>query len=74
MTLTNLVVTDPSATVTGSPIASLAPGASVTITARHTVTQADLDEGRVDNTATVSGTYRDAGNFRIQLSQVILLP
>ena len=41
------MVTDPSATVTGSPIAYLAPGTSATITASHTVTQADLNAGKV---------------------------
>jgi uncharacterized repeat protein (TIGR01451 family) len=34
----------------------LAPGDSVTATARYRLTQADLDGGQVDNTATVTGT------------------
>jgi len=58
VTLTNVTVSDPSALVAGGPIAVLAPGASdsVTFTAAHTVTQADLDAGSYINTATASGT------------------
>jgi len=62
VTLTNLVVIDPGCTLTGSPVASLAPGAQATVTASHTVTQADLNAGKFDNTANVSGAYRDANN------------
>jgi len=40
---------------TGS-LGVLAPGQAVTVTASYTVTQADLDAGKVLNTATVSGT------------------
>jgi hypothetical protein len=56
VTLSNIVVSDPVATVTGSPIASLAPGASTTITATYTITQADVDAGSIYNVATASGT------------------
>ena len=56
-TLTDIVVTDPLVTVSGGPLASLAPGASdsVTFTATYTVTQADLDAGTFTNTATATG-------------------
>ncbi|MFZ4595026.1 MAG: beta strand repeat-containing protein, partial [Verrucomicrobiaceae bacterium] len=57
VTLTNVVVTDPKATVVGGPIGSLAPGASnnSTFTASYTLTQADVDSGTFTNTATVTG-------------------
>jgi len=59
VTLTDIEVVDPDATVTGSPIASLAPGATETLTASYTVTQADLDNGEFVNTAEATGTYTD---------------
>jgi hypothetical protein len=54
VTLTNVVVTDPMVglTITGSPIASLAAGASSSaITGTYTITQADVNTGRVTNSA-----------------------
>lgn len=41
---------------TASAEGVLAPGEIVAVTAVHTLTQADIDAGRVDNTATGSGT------------------
>ncbi|CAD0003096.1 DUF7507 domain-containing protein [Flavobacterium salmonis] len=52
--LTNLSVTDPKiGTISGSPIASLAVGATAILTANYTVTAADVSLGRVINTAKV---------------------
>jgi len=56
-TLTNVVVTDPMVglTITGSPIASLAVGASSSvITGTYTITQANINEGSVTNSATAT--------------------
>ncbi len=55
VTLYNIDVTDPNATVVGAPIVSLAPGITKTaFTATHVLVQADLDAGKVLNQATVS--------------------
>ncbi len=55
VTLTNVTVTDPltglSAIDCGG-VTTLAPGASVQCSATYAITQADIDAGRVDNTAT----------------------
>ena len=57
VTLLNVTLTDPNATVAGGPIASLAPGAtnSTTFTAAHTVSALDMIAGSVSNQATVTG-------------------
>ncbi|MGM8362413.1 beta strand repeat-containing protein, partial [Flavobacterium sp. ARAG 55.4] len=57
-TLTNVTVTDNNATVTGTPIASLAAGANdiTSYTATYLITQADIDAGVVYNLATASAT------------------
>lgn len=57
VTLLNVMLTDPNATVVGGPIASLAPGAtdSTTFNATHTVTALDMATGSVSNQATVTG-------------------
>jgi uncharacterized repeat protein (TIGR01451 family) len=57
VTLTDLAVSDsdPDVTVSGGPLASLAPGASdASITGIYTVTQADIDAGAYANTASVT--------------------
>ncbi|RYF55917.1 MAG: hypothetical protein EOO39_37410, partial [Cytophagaceae bacterium] len=55
--LTNITITDPNATITGTPI-SLAPGATNTtaFTGTHVLTAADVQAGAVYNSATVSAT------------------
>jgi LPXTG-site transpeptidase (sortase) family protein len=58
VTLTNVTVTDPDATISGGPIASMEPGDvdTTTFTGTYTVDQTDVDHGSFTNTATVSGT------------------
>jgi uncharacterized repeat protein (TIGR01451 family) len=64
-TLLNVSVADPlpGIVMTGSPIASLAPGASnaTTYSGTYILTQVDVDAGRVVNQATATGTPPGAG-------------
>ncbi|WP_409994013.1 beta strand repeat-containing protein, partial [Flavobacterium poyangense] len=57
VSLAPVTITDANAVVSGS-LASLAPGAtdSASFTAVHTITLADVNNGQVDNVATVTGT------------------
>ena len=64
VTLTNVVVSDPNAVVTcnGAPY-TLAPNATATCSATHTVTVADMNAGSIVNTASVEGY--DPANQRV---------
>jgi uncharacterized repeat protein (TIGR01451 family) len=59
-TLTNVNVTDilPGLILTGSPILTMIPGDidTTTFTATYPISQMDIDAGRVENTAQVTGT------------------
>jgi hypothetical protein len=57
VTLTNVTITDPDATISGGPLASLDPGVSdsTTFTGSHTVTQVEIDSGSFTNMATATG-------------------
>ncbi|MDN4613931.1 hypothetical protein P5G50_05635 [Leifsonia sp. F6_8S_P_1B] len=62
VTLKNVAISDPHAGLSaltyqwpGTP-GQLAPGQKATATATYTITQADVDAGRVDNTASAAGT------------------
>ena len=61
VSLKNVTITDilPGIVLTGGPIAVLAPGQtdSTTITASYSLVPADVVAARVDNTATVTGSY-----------------
>jgi uncharacterized repeat protein (TIGR01451 family) len=63
VTLSNITITDPDATLSGAALPSLAPGASngTQFEAQHILTQADIDAARFVNTATVTG-FTPAGN------------
>ena len=56
VTLTSVGVTDPTAGPVTCPVNTLAAGASTTCTSFRTLTQANIDAGVVNNTATASGT------------------
>ncbi len=58
VTLTNITLADNLTTISGGPITTLAPtdSDSATFTATYVLTQADVDAGFVDNTATIEGT------------------
>ena len=64
VTLTNVVASDPNAVVTcnGAPY-TLAPNATATCSATHTVTAADMTAGSIVNTASVEGY--DPANQRV---------
>jgi hypothetical protein len=63
--ITALTISDPNATITGGPLATLAVGVTNTTTfvGTHTLTTADVALGYVDNQATVSG--KDPSNNTI---------
>lgn len=57
-TLSNVAVTDPgvdAGTITPATISSITPGSSATVTATHSITQADLTKGSYSNQASASG-------------------
>lgn len=56
VTMNGITVNDPKIANVECPQDTLAPGESMTCTGGYTLTQADIDNGRVVNTATVSGT------------------
>ena len=65
VTLTNVGVTDANAnagSITPANITTLAPGATANVTAMHTITQAELDNGSVANTAIVNGSDPTGGS------------
>ncbi|MGJ9715823.1 DUF7507 domain-containing protein [Actinotignum sp. GS-2025b] len=66
--VSGLAMTWPDAAQQGT----LAPGAVATGTAHATLTQADIDAGRVDNTATVTGTSPQ--NTSVQATATVTTP
>ncbi|MCW1060953.1 hypothetical protein OJ593_10610, partial [Streptococcus anginosus] len=56
VTLSGVVVSDPLLGGELGTITTLAPGASQRVTGTYTLTQADVDRGSLENTATATGT------------------
>ncbi|MCY7417124.1 MAG: DUF11 domain-containing protein, partial [Chloroflexi bacterium] len=62
VTLTGIVVNDPLLAVAPTcPVTTLAPGASTTCTGTHTITQAEVNAGVVNNSATATGNAPGGG-------------
>ncbi len=56
VTLTDVTVSDPKIGAVTCPVASVAPGTQTTCTGTYTLSQADIDDGHVLNTATATAT------------------
>jgi hypothetical protein len=76
LTLHNITLSDPDATITGGPIVILAPGAppdNSTFTGSYTITQADIDAGTFTNTATATSldsySYELTNGLNVTLNQ-----
>jgi len=77
--ITDINVTDPasSTVITGNPIASIAPGATVTLTGTHTITAADVTLGKVINNVKVTGTdpsLNTVEDLSVPLTTILLTP
>jgi len=67
VTLQNILVSDNNAAIiSGNPIANLYPGSTAIVIAQHTVTQADIDNGLVSNSAVASTIFN--GQAYVDLS------
>ncbi|SMO79341.1 Por secretion system C-terminal sorting domain-containing protein [Flavobacterium resistens] len=79
VTITDINVTDPDSgtVITGNPIASIAPGAKVTLTGVHTITATDVNLGKVINNVKVTGTdpsLNTVEDLSIPLTTILLTP
>jgi large repetitive protein len=62
VTLTGLLINDANLDAAAvCPVTTLAPGASTTCTGTHTITQAEVNAGTVNNSATATGTPPGGG-------------
>ncbi|RHZ90368.1 hypothetical protein D1122_22195, partial [Cereibacter sphaeroides] len=73
--LTGVTVTDdslPGLALAGSPVPSLAPGATdaTAYSATYALTQADIDRGYVENTALATGTYTDGAGVETEVEDI----
>ena len=61
VTVSGVTVNDPKVGAVSCPTTTLNPAGSTTCTKTYTITQADVNSGSVDNTATASGTNPSGG-------------
>ncbi|MFC2099936.1 hypothetical protein ACFLSF_03815, partial [Candidatus Bipolaricaulota bacterium] len=78
VTLTNITLADTvgGVTILGGPIASLAPAGvdTTTFTGSYEITQANIDAGQFDNTATVTGTPPSGPDVSDPDDETVYLP
>ena len=75
MTLTNVTVSDPLVTVSCPPAAAtLDPGETATCTATYTITQPDIDAGKVDNTGSVTSKAPQGQDVANSDDATVLIP
>jgi hypothetical protein len=58
--------------LSGSPVTSLASGASATVVASYTITQNDLNSGSISMVASVMGKYPDGNDCMAESNQVTI--
>jgi uncharacterized repeat protein (TIGR01451 family) len=77
VTLTNVTVSDVPALTTGpvpASVDSLAPGAITTFTGSYTLTQNDIDAGKVIDTATATGTTPSGEQVTDKDREIVTIP
>src|SRR5437867_2070052 len=63
-------VSDDKQPTVSCPTGSLAPGASITCTSLHTITQDDINAGSIDNTASASGSDVTSNSVTVTVTAV----
>ncbi len=71
-TLTDVTISDPNATLANCAPVTLAAGQSLTCTATHIVTQADLDRGTLTNIASVTGVMPNGSTVSANSPAVVV--
>ncbi|HQZ12725.1 MAG TPA: SdrD B-like domain-containing protein [Devosia sp.] len=76
VTLSNLVVTDPfpGATVTPASVATLVPGGTAVFTVTAPLSQADIEDGQIDNTARINFNSPEGPEDPVDAPEVVPLP
>jgi uncharacterized repeat protein (TIGR01451 family) len=73
VTVSNISIQDDNATIlSGNPILSLEPRQTVTATAEHIVTQADLDSAKISNIAYVNGFDPMGNSVKDESNKIVL--